>query len=156
MEIKELWKFPVPSTYIAEGGVRLIFPGGPAILLFDYYDEDESGATYNLGIIFQSAQSHRHSSEKFIKFIPGAYDTLVEIVDSDWVMELREINKEIADYWDIRHYAIILDSNGIYEFIARDYDILDTKEGRLSKVMNFELEMTYDKEKGRRKWIMKN
>ena len=61
MEIKELWKFPVPSTYIAEGGVRLIFPGGPAILLFDYYDEDESGATYNSGIIFQSAQSHRHS-----------------------------------------------------------------------------------------------
>ena len=43
-----------------------------------------------------------------------------------------------------------------YKFIARDYDILDTKEGRLSKVMNFELEMTYDKEKGRRKWIMKN
>ena len=71
-------------------------------------------------------------------------------------MELREINKEIADYWDIRHYAIILDSNGIYEFIARDYDILDTKEGRLSKVINFDLDMTYDKEKGRWKWIMKN
>lgn len=138
MKINNLWKFPVPSTCIAEGGVKLIYPGGNAWLLFDYYDEKKNDVIFNTGILFDAVQAHRHSSEKFIKSLLNAYDSLVEITESEWVNQLREVNKEIADYWGIKHYAIFLDSNGLYEFIARDYKILETKEGGLSGLFEVE------------------
>lgn len=132
METNKLWEFPVPSTCIAEGGVKLIYPGGKAWLLFDYYDENKNDTIFNTGIVFNAVQAHRHSSEKFTKILEGAYDYLIEIVDSEWVKQLREINKEIADYWDIKHYAIFLDSNGLFEFIARDFKTLEIKEGSIN------------------------
>ena len=132
MRSNKLWEFPVPSTCIAEGGVKLIYPGGDAWLIFDYIDENKNDAVYNSGIVFDAVQAHRHSSEKFIKSLLGAYDCLIEIIDSVWVAQLKELNKEKADYWNIKHYAIFLDSNGLYEFIARDYKILETKEGSIN------------------------
>lgn len=66
METKKLWEFPVPSTFIAEGGVKLIYQGGDAWLLFDYYNGDKNDAVSNSGVIFDAVQAHRHSSEKFI------------------------------------------------------------------------------------------
>ncbi len=132
MENKKIWEFPVPSTCIAEGGVKLIYPGGDAWLLFDYYDENKNDAVYNAGIVFDAVQAHRHSSEKFTKSLLGAYDSLVEITNSEWAAQLREINKEIADFWNIKHYAIFLDSYGLYEFIARDYKILEIREGSIT------------------------
>jgi len=138
MKVYKLWEFPVPSTCLADGGVKLIYPGGDAWLLFDYYDEKKDDTIFNSGIVFDAVQAHRHSSEKFTKFIFEAYDYLVEIVNSEWVNQLREINKEIADYWNIKHYAIFLDSNGLYEFIARSYKIMETKKGGLNGLSNVE------------------
>ncbi len=134
MKVKELWKFPVPSTAIADGGVQLLYPGGDALLLFDYYDESKNDAIFNSGISFKMAQAHRHRSEMFTNTLMDAYDCLVEVTDSDWVDEFKRINKEIADYWDIKHYAIFLKSCGLFEFIASDYSILETKEGGLSEL----------------------
>ena len=132
MKSNELWKFPVPSTCIAEGGVKLFYPGGDAWLLFDYYDEEKNDAIFNSGIVFDAVQAHRHTTEKFTKFIEGTYDCLIEIVDSKWIEELRGHNKEIADFWGIKHYVIFLDSNGLFEFAARGYKILETKEGSIN------------------------
>ena len=137
MRAEKLWEFPVPSTCIAEGGVKLIYPGGDAWLLFDYYDESKEDAVFNSGILFDAVQAHRHASEKF-QFSSEAQDTLVEIKDSEWVAQLREKNKKIADFWNIKHYAIFLDSNGLYEFIARDYRILETKEGGINGLFKVE------------------
>lgn len=131
MKVNKLWEFPVPSTCLAEGGVKLIYPGGDAWLTFDYYDIEKGDAVFNSGILFEAVQAHRHSSEKFLVSLMGAYDSLVEILDSEWVRQLRQIDRKIADYWDIKHYAIFLDSNGLYEFIARGYNILEVKEGHL-------------------------
>lgn len=132
MSINKLWEFPVPSTCIADGGVKLIYPGGDAFLLFDYFDEEKDDAIFHSGIAFDAVQAHRHSSEKFLKSLLGSYDCLIEISDSEWIEQLTAINKEIADYWNIKHYAIFLDSHGLYEFIARSYEILETKEGGLN------------------------
>ncbi len=138
MGTNKLWEFPVPSTCIAEGGVKLIYPGGDALLLFDYYDVEKNDAVFNSGIMFDAVQAHRHTTDKFIKSLLGAYDSLIEITYSEWVKELREINQEIADYWNIKHYAIFLDSNGLFEFIARDYKILEIKEGGINGLSEVE------------------
>jgi hypothetical protein len=57
----------------------------------------------------------------FLTSICDAYDTVVEIVDSKWVKEFYNINRQIADFWKVKHFAIFLDSNGLYEFIARGF-----------------------------------
>ena len=139
MKIKELWHFPVPSAGGIAKDVKLIHrdENANALLLFDYYDgsmyesigHDE---VFNSGIVFDIPQAFRHSSEKFVTFF-GAYDKLIEIVDSEWVAELRKINKEIAEFWSIKHYAIFLDSNGLYEFIASGFRILEIKKGYLNE-----------------------
>ena len=128
MDVKKIWQFPVPSTAIE--GTKLIYPGGDAWLLFDYYDENQD-AIFNSGLMFEAVQAHRHSSEMFTVSLMGAYDCLVEIVDSEWVKELNEINKQTADFWGIKHYAIFLKSNGLFEFIARGYEILNVNRGAL-------------------------
>lgn len=135
MNDKKLWEFPVPSTNIAEGGVVLVYPGGNAYLLFDYYNDTTDEVILNSGIMFNSVQAHRHTSEKFLKSLRNSYDCLIEIVNSEWVNEFYEINKDIAKFWDLKHYAIFLDSNGLFEFLARDYRILETKVGRLNGVL---------------------
>lgn len=132
MDIKKLWEFPVPSTCI-NGGVKLYFAGGDATLKFDYYDEEKNDNIFNGGVLFEAAISHRHSSEKFTKFISEAYDTLIEINDSTWVQELKSLSPEWAEYWKIRHYAIYLDSYGLYEFIARDFNVLKINEGAMKE-----------------------
>lgn len=132
MNIKELWAFPVPSTCINKR-VSFYFPGGKAILKFDYFDEENDDKIFNSGIVFDAAVAHRHSSEKFTKFISQAYDKLIEIEDSEWVKELSSISSEWAEFWKIKHYAIYLDSYGLYEFIASGYSLTETKEGALNE-----------------------
>jgi len=137
---KKLWEFPVASTAIMSNA-RLFCPGGDIWLIFDYYDRN-SDAIFNSGIIFEGVQAHRHICEKFleheskenVELIIKAYDFLVEYVDSEWVEYFRKLDKETADYWDIKHYGILLDSNGFFEFIARSFTILDKKEGRLDEL----------------------
>ena len=83
MEIKKLWEFPVPSTYIAEGGVNLFYPGGDAWLLFDFYDEKNDDKIFNSGILFDAVQAHRHTTEKFTNFLEGSYDSLVKKIETE-------------------------------------------------------------------------
>lgn len=129
MDAKKIWEFPVPSTVAIS--TKLIYPGGDAWFLFDYYDEGKNDEIFNSGIRFEAVQAYRHSCEKFTASLMDAYDYLVEIEDSEWIDQLREIDKQIADYWNIKHYAIFLDSNGLFEFIARGHEVLDTKKGPL-------------------------
>lgn len=128
MSTKRLWEFPVPSTTI--GDTKLIYNGCDEWLLFDYYDGSKD-EILNSGIVFDAVQAHRHSCELFTPSWMDAYDYLVEVVDSEWVKQLEQINKEIADFWKIKHYAIYLKSNGLFEFIARGYEILNIAKGPL-------------------------
>jgi hypothetical protein len=132
MNLSEQWVFPVASNCIYSG-VLLIYEGGNLILLFDYYDENNNDKIFNSGIVFETTIAHRHSSEKVTKFISGTYDKLVEVKDSEWLKELTDISPEWVKYWNVQHYAIYLDSHGLYEFIAENFKILDIKEGALER-----------------------
>ena len=100
MEIKELWKFPVPSTYIAEGGVRLIFPGGPAILLFDYYDEDE-----NIYVISRLIEGQ---FPDYNRVIPKEFKTHVNINKNEFQSALDRVSliSRSGDY-NIIHFEFV-------------------------------------------------
>lgn len=129
MKLVEQWVFPVPSNCISTG-VSLTYEQGDAVLLFDYFDEEQDDKVFNGGIRFISTIAHRHTSEKFTKYISGTYDKLVKIEESNWVNELKEISPEWAKNGLI-HFALYLDSYGLFEFIAHEFHILDIKEGIL-------------------------
>jgi hypothetical protein len=130
MASKKLWELPIASTKLTENGVRLIYPGGDAWLLYDYYDEND--VILNSGIFFDTVLAHRHASEKLINSLIGAYDYLVEIINSEWLKQMKEVNKQIVDFWNLKHFAIFFDSNGLCEFLAKDYKILEINAGRLT------------------------
>jgi hypothetical protein len=131
MAFKELWQFPVVATCIMKA--QFINKTADALILFDYYDEEKNDTVYNAGILFEAAQAYRFSSEKFVenRLINDAYAVLIEYSKSDWLNELYKRNQEIAQSWEIKHFAIYLDSNGCYEVIAKNFKILETKEGPL-------------------------
>jgi len=54
-----------------------------------------------------------------------AYDTLVEIEDSKWLNELKELNEEEVNFWEVKHYAIFLEDSRMWQFIASGYDIIE-------------------------------
>lgn len=130
MNFNILWEFPVPSTNLC-CDVKFIFPGADVWLLYEYFDYDNPDIVYNSGIKFKHVQVYRHANEKFLSSLFESYDRIIEICDSEWTKQLVEINPKIAAYWNIRHYAILLDSNGLYEFAASGFEILEAKEGEL-------------------------
>lgn len=130
MSERVLWEFPVPSTNLCSN-VRFVFPGADVWILYEYFDYDDPDIVYNSGIKFYNVQAHRHSNEKFTSSLLGAYDAIVEINDSDWIEHLTKLNPKIAGFWGIRHYAIYLDSNGLFEFAASRFEILRVLEGEL-------------------------
>ena len=78
MEIKELWKLPVPSTCLMNGG-QFIHKRADALILFNYYDQDNNDKIYNGGILFDTAVAFKNTDEKFTESINGAYDRLLNI-----------------------------------------------------------------------------
>ena len=129
------WTFPVPSTSIYSG-VQLLYPGANAILLFDYYNENNTDTViYNSSIKFEMVRAFKHHSEGF-KVINEAYDNLIEIMDSEWVNQLKTINRHwnMHKLYKLRHFAIYLDSNGLFEFVANDFKVCKKNVGKLEEI----------------------
>lgn len=76
---------------------------------------------HHVELIFEGMQCYRHTSECFTKSLMNAYDSVVEIVDSEWLRELNHLNPHAYSYWSPRHFAVYIDSNGMYEIVARDF-----------------------------------
>ena len=125
---KSLWTFPVPSNCIYSG-VKLVHEKTSITIVYDYYDEEDDDKVYNGKIEFKNVIAHRHTSEKFTKFIKGTYDNLCEIIESQWKHSLVELSPEWANINQLKHYAIYFESYGLYEFIANDYVISEIKRG---------------------------
>ena len=130
MENKILWTFPVPSNCI-NTGIKIIYEKIDATILFDYYDEDNDDKIYDGKIIIKSIIANRHTSEKVTQFIEGTYDNLCEIKDSIWLSQLSKLSPEWISKDNLKHYAIYLDSYGLYEFIAEDFSVTDINEGTI-------------------------
>lgn len=125
---KIVWTFPVPSNCIYSG-ISLVYEKTNIKLIFDYYDEDDNDKVFNGRLEIKGVVAHRHVVEKFTQFIKGTYDNLCEIGDSNWVLSLKEKSPEWANIQNLKHYAIYLDSYGLYEFIATDFSISEIRRG---------------------------
>lgn len=128
---KNCYSLPEPSTS-SYSGVRLCFPGGVLKILFDY---DKDGCLYNSGLVFNKVRAHRHTAESHCPAwkIEAAYDTLVEINNSEWTKEiLASTVKDEKLTWQLNHYLIYFDGDGCYEIVSESWEALPEKEGSLS------------------------
>src|SRR5437879_5263611 len=105
MELKKpLLQLPVPSTEF-EGSTNLCNGG-----IRSQYRR--SGILYRSGIEFTRIAATRTWAERCCTawHIETAYDTLVQIENSDWVEEVRaNTSEQWRNEWQMHHYMIYLD-----------------------------------------------
>jgi len=130
------YSIPEPSTAMHSPGVMVDVKGNILTLRSDYdrYRDDQFVGTFRSGLRFLGVRAHRHRAESHCTLwhIEGAYDTLVEVEDSEWVAELLALStaRKMGN-WEVHHYMIYLDSSGCYEIAARSWEVLPEEEGAL-------------------------
>lgn len=122
---------PAPSTGFTSD-VRCEFVGAEAALRFEYWRD---GGQCRSALLFQGVRAVRYRAEIHCTAweIEGAFDTLVRVVGSRWVAELREAMPEPERTEDqsmtMHHYLIFLDSFGAFEVVARSWAAVPEEVG---------------------------
>lgn len=120
MIVKKLWEFPISSKRIGED-VKITINDIDLDMEFFCYNENKQRMKVRIGII--AAFCYLHTSETFTQDLFDAYETLVQIEDSDWLIELKERDSRNFEVLHLKHYAIYFDSIGMYQFIAEDFTV---------------------------------
>lgn len=113
---------PPPSAFIDD--VVFTNPGGDAELRCTY---ERNGSMYAGGLRFHRVRAFRFRAEGHCTLwhVEGAYDTLVEVEQSEWVDELLAAEpSEAWGRWKVRHFLIYVDGAGAYEVAAADVEWL--------------------------------
>lgn len=113
---------PPPSAYTED--VLFSHPGGNAELRCRY---ERDGLLYSGGLRFRRVRAYRFRAEGHCTpwHIEDAYDTLVEVEQSEWIDELLVAEaSETRGHWKIRHFLIYIDDAGAYEIAAEDVEWL--------------------------------
>jgi len=117
-----LYESPVPSTeFINEANLC------GSILRFDYI---RNGQSYKSGLKFNYIYAIRRRAERCcsVWHIENTYDTLTEILNSDWIIDIFKDTQKHFDFKG-KHYMIYLDSFGCLEAIANSWEILPEEFG---------------------------
>lgn len=133
MKKERRWETPEPSTASVSGFVLLVANGRDLELRFDF---DRDGIALTSGLRFTKVRAYRHRQELYETewHISSAYDTLVEVLPSDWVNELRSAAPpDQRNAWTMKHFMITLDSAGCFEVVAEGWEALPETEGTLSR-----------------------
>jgi hypothetical protein len=113
---------PVPSTSFTD--VTFEAHRGTVTIRFEFRHDGES---HRGGLRFENVRAYRareegHSTAWHVK---GVYDTLAEVMDSDWVGELAAAEPaERWGSWEMRHFMIYIDSEGSFEVAAQSWSLL--------------------------------
>ena len=100
---------------------EFIVDGMKNILKIEGYDDE--GRINKVRVELDSVLCYKRTSARFTPKLYDSYDKVVELLDSDWLNELKAINNEDYDFWKPRHFILYLDEIGMYEFIACEIEI---------------------------------
>ncbi|MDR0610956.1 MAG: hypothetical protein LBG58_12650 [Planctomycetaceae bacterium] len=96
---------------------------------FAYQPDDKPDDKMITGrIVFHKVSAQRTRNERCctVWHIDKAYDTLVEIENSDWSAEIKKNTKpHLRNDQNYHHYMIYLDSVGCFEFIADSWEVFE-------------------------------
>ena len=97
---------------------------------FEMHFEYMSGLEQKRGVIvFRKVRGYRQRAEIHCKesHINDAYDTVVEIRNSDWSTEFLEATPDHQkDIWVLRHFMIYVDSFGCLEVLGESVEFIES------------------------------
>lgn len=88
---------------------------------------DEGGRLRKISLKFNAVICYKYTSVRFTPKLFNSYDRVVELLDSEWLDELKKINAESFAYWNPKHYITCLDDSGLFQFIAQGYEVIEHK-----------------------------
>jgi hypothetical protein len=89
-------------------------------------DFDDEGQKRNVTLQFNKQRAFRKRGEIYCTewHIKGTYDTICEVIGSDWVNELfTDAMPDKRDKWVMRHFIVYIDSFGCLEVICEEVEI---------------------------------
>lgn len=110
------------STAITDGPWLQTGDGGLTLR----YEFDRDELLYHGGVAFHGVRAFRKRAESLCTpwHIEGAYDTVAEVRDSEWVAELSAVRPDQAARFPMTHYMLYLDSYGCLEVVAAQWSLL--------------------------------
>lgn len=117
MKKQKLLVLPFASTSVISGP-SLCTDGGDLLLSMNF---DDDGQTRPACLRFVKQRAFRKRSESYCTgwHVVDVFDTVCEVLESDWVSELRAASApEWRDHWVMRHFMIYMDSFGCAEVVA--------------------------------------
>ncbi|MBF2349583.1 hypothetical protein IA935_09985 [Listeria marthii] len=76
---------------------EFIIDGMKNILKIEGYDDE--GRINKVKVELDSVLCYKKTSTRFTPKLYDSYDKIVELLDSDWLNELKAINNEYYDFW---------------------------------------------------------
>ena len=142
MKLKAVWSSACHGLWPFRG-VSFYHDGLNAVLTFDYSDYDKH-TLFKVCIKFKSVLGFRNYSEYFgfeeyyaKDYGERHWDDLLKsyVSDLQWgdlyiVVNSKELEREKqgdpkrAKLWDLKHYVILFDSAGLFEFFATDFEVM--------------------------------
>jgi hypothetical protein len=125
MKKEPLFSVPFPSTGMTEGPVLVEDERG---LVLSLTCADEDGRPHASTVLFSSPRAYRKREETYCTawHVQDSYDTICEVMDSDWVEELRrDAVPEWRNKWVMRHFMVFLDGFGCLEVVAESASLDD-------------------------------
>ncbi|WP_218080301.1 hypothetical protein [Anthocerotibacter panamensis] len=116
--------YTIPNTALDCLNAQFIYEETDLILKLEYEDEDGMVRSYHIRFIH--AQLFRFENEMHcISITAGAYDGVVELVDSAWAMEINSFENEYNRHspWSKRHFCIYISSTGQLNIIADSFTV---------------------------------
>ena len=89
MIVKKIFELPMLSSLLNHEP-ELLIRGLDISMILD--GKDLSDANRHVCLSFKNVLCHKHTSERFTAEMYDAYDTVVEIVDSEWLMTMKKMN----------------------------------------------------------------
>ena len=116
---------PVPSTSFTSDPT-FEDSGGDALLRFEF---QRDRLPYSGGIRFEKVRAYRFRAEGHCTawHVEGAYDTVAEVLRSEWVKELLAAEPPRAwrrGQWEIHHFMLYIDGAGCFEVGAASWSWL--------------------------------
>lgn len=109
------------SNLIKEPNIR--FENMDVKIDIEGYDDEDNLNKITITII--SVLCIKQTSARFTPRLYDSYDRIVEVIDSEWLKELKEINEEDFNYWKPKHYILYLDGIGMYQFIGQRFEVVN-------------------------------
>ena len=69
-------------------------------IIIELIGMDEENRLRKIIIKFNSVLCNKHTSARFTPKLYDSYDRIIELVGSEWLAELKDVNKEYFNYWN--------------------------------------------------------